>query len=127
MAEHWTEQLYTYLNTNPFHKKIVLSDGYSQGHQWLEQICRTCGPVMNTEVHTLESIVLAAVKHEITGLGLTYVSKRDTFWIVHHLLEQLTAADDSYLPQSMLTPGVINSFHKALTELRHAAMTSAGM
>ncbi|MEX2415843.1 MAG: PD-(D/E)XK nuclease family protein, partial [Paenibacillaceae bacterium] len=123
MAGQWTEQLYAHLSKNPFRKKILITNGYAQGHQWLEQACRSYGPLMNTEVQTVESLVLASVKHELSVRKLRYVTDGETFWIVQHILEQLTTMDESYLPQTMLTPGVIHSFHKALTELRHAGVT----
>lgn len=127
MSNQWTEHLYVCISNNPFHKKILLCSSFAQGHQWLEQVCRICGPVMNTEVQTLESVVLTTVKYEIAERGLNYVSESETFWIVLQLLEQLTHIDDSYLPETMLTPGVIQSFHKALSELRHAGVTGVNL
>lgn len=127
MAETWTEHLYACIRTNPLHKKILLSSGFAQGHQWLEQVCRTCGPVMNIEVQSLESVVLASVKYEIAARGLSYVSEGETFWIVLQLLDELSTSKASYLPQAMLTPGVIQSFHKALIELRHADVAGANL
>lgn len=121
----WTEQLYAELTKNPFQKKILVSNGFAQGHQWLEQACRSYGPLMNTEVQTVQSLVLASVKHELVESKMRYVTEGETFWIMQHILEHLTSVDESYLPQTMLTPGVIHSFHKALTELRHAGVTGA--
>jgi ATP-dependent helicase/nuclease subunit B len=121
----WTEQLYAQLTKNPFQKKILITNGFAQGHQWLEQACRSYGPLMNTEVQTIQSLVLASIKHELAERKLRYVTDGETFWIVQHILEHLTTVDESYLPQTMLTPGVIHSFHKALTELRHAGVTGA--
>jgi ATP-dependent helicase/nuclease subunit B len=127
VADPFIQRMYDKLKTDPFHNKILLCSSFAQGHQWLEQACRTCGPVMNTEVQTLDSVVLAAVKYEITAQGLSFVSESETFWIVLQLLEQLTAVDESYLPQTMLTPGVVQSFHKAITELRYAGVTGANL
>lgn len=71
----------------------------------------------------MESLLLSSVKHELAERKLRYVTDGETFWIVQHILEHLSTVDESYLPQTMLTPGVIQSFHKALTELRHAGVT----
>lgn len=125
MAGFWVEQLYSVLQTDPFKKKIILSSGFAQGHQWLEQMARNYGPVMNTEVHTLESHVIAAVQQQMALQGITYVTERETFWIVHQLMGQLAVETNSYVPESMLTPGVIHSFHKAVTELRHVGVLAA--
>lgn len=127
MSGQWIEKLYALISDNPFQKKILITNGFAQGHQWLEQACRSYGPILNTEVQTVESYVLARIKSEVAAQDLLYVSEDEIFWIVLQLLEQLSALDESYLPRTMLTPGVIQSFHNALSDLRHAGVTSSSL
>lgn len=97
MAGQWTEQLYAHLNKNPFQKKILITNRFAQGHQWLEQACRSYGPLMNTDVQTVESLVLASVKHELAMRLLHLFNKVNH---KHHVLIYSEHLQLTYVEQS---------------------------
>jgi ATP-dependent helicase/nuclease subunit B len=124
LKDHFTIRLYNILRADPINKKIVLCNSFSQGYQWLERACRSLGPVMNTEIHTLESFVKSLVSLTLSERGFTYITGRETFWIVQYILEELSISPNSYISSTMLNPGVVTCFDDALAEIRYAGIKS---
>lgn len=114
-------QLHNILQSHPFHKKVLLTESFAQGHQWLEQMGRMHGAVLNLHVQTPQALILRQAQLTLMEEGLIYTPQTETFWILHALMQELaTEADNAYIPVSMLTPGVVHCFQSAISELRHA-------
>jgi|GEM_PF-2862563 len=116
--------LHKLLQERPLERKILLTATRAQGHQWLEQIVRSHGPVLNTEVHTLESWALERCKLTIAKKRLRYITDTEAMWITCALLQEEAKIADSYLSGVTVTPGVTRAFHRAIAELREAGVRS---
>ncbi|MCZ8514988.1 PD-(D/E)XK nuclease family protein [Paenibacillus filicis] len=112
--------LYEVIQSSPMQRKILLTASNAQGHQWLEQVARQYGPVLNTEVMTPESWVLERLKLILARNKVRYVSGLESKWIVCKLIQGMTGAAASYLTGMTLTPGLLKAFHHAVMELRGA-------
>ncbi|MCY9666471.1 PD-(D/E)XK nuclease family protein [Paenibacillus alginolyticus] len=116
------QQLYEIMNKNPLKRKVLLVPSLAQGHQWLEQISRVYGAVLNTEVRTLESWSLERLKLQLAKRKLRYLPHSESKWILHRLLQEESKSPSSYLTGITLTPGFNHAFHRALLELRGAGV-----
>jgi ATP-dependent helicase/nuclease subunit B len=124
MATHVTQQLYGTLEEARLEKKLLVTKSYAVGRQWVERISREFGPVLNVDVETVEGLALKRAKKALDASGLTYVSSEETYWIVYALLRKSATSDPvgSYVPEGMITPGVVECFHEAICELREAGI-----
>ncbi|MFY0544968.1 PD-(D/E)XK nuclease family protein [Brevibacillus sp. H7] len=125
MSSQRIKRLHEMLTGNPFHKKVLLTSNFSQGHQWLEQLSRTHGSVLNVSVQSPRSLALQHAQLTLVEKGLTYTSPEEIYWIVQWLMRELASDTNSYIPVSLLTPGVVHCFCSAISELRHAKIGSA--
>jgi ATP-dependent helicase/nuclease subunit B len=114
--------LYEIMEQNPMDRKVVLAATHAQGQQWLEQVSRRHGPVLNTEIRTFESWALERSKLLLTKLGLRFITPAESQWLVCGLLQEL--GETGYLNGITRTPGVTEAFHQALLELRGAGVKS---
>jgi RecB family exonuclease len=114
--------LYEILKSNPMNRKVLLASSHAQGHQWLEQASRLYGPVLNTEVRTLESWVLERCRLLLAKKKLHFISSSDSRWMVCRLLQDMAQSGTSYLSGIALSPGLANAFHQAIAELREAGV-----
>ncbi|MDQ0884996.1 ATP-dependent helicase/nuclease subunit B [Paenibacillus sp. V4I9] len=116
------QQLYEIMNKNPLQRKVLLVPSLAQGHQWLEQISRVYGPVLNTEVRTLESWSMERLKLQLAKSKLRYLPHSESKWILYRLLQEESSSASSYLSGVALTPGFNHAFHRAVLELRGAGV-----
>lgn len=124
MAATYFNKLHRALSEYPLKRKILLCTSYAEGHQLLERISTGYGPVLNTEIETLEGLVAKRTRLELHKRGLTALTGRDAYWITYSLLGDLVREQQGFLAVEQLTPGLIRAFHQALLELREAGITS---
>ncbi|WP_261303980.1 PD-(D/E)XK nuclease family protein [Paenibacillus andongensis] len=112
------------MNKNPLQRKVLLVPSLAQGHQWLEQISRVYGPVLNTEVRTLESWSMERLKLQLAKRKLRFIPHSESKWILYRLLQEESESTSSYLSGVALTPGFNHAFHRSVLELRGAGVTA---
>jgi ATP-dependent helicase/nuclease subunit B len=120
MTESFLTRLYETLHQDRLGKKVLLCDSYAQGHQWVESMSRTLGPIMNTEVTTLQAVVLEKAKPLLLSQGIVYLDSQKLFWVVYNILHELVKEKNSYIRPEMLTPGLVHAFTRSVRELRQA-------
>ncbi|OMD86487.1 PD-(D/E)XK nuclease family protein [Paenibacillus odorifer] len=125
MNQNWFADLYEICNNDPFRRKILLVDHYDQGEQWLNRITKDYGPLLGVETETLRSLVVKRTKPELVKRGLHLVNSKQTFWVVQNLMVDMAARQDKYIPAEMITPGIVQSFHHAIEELRGAGICAS--
>lgn len=116
------ERLYDAIRKEPFRRKIVIAPSYMEGQSWLMRICRELGPVMNTEVHTVQSFVRSEVEFSLYKQGVTLIGDQRSFWIVHHIMEQIASDVDTYISMDQVKPGIVMHVHQAIMDLRRAGV-----
>lgn len=114
------ERLYDAIRKEPFRRKIVIAPSYMEGQSWLMRICRELGPVMNTEIHTVQSFVRSEVEFSLYKQGVTLIGDQRSFWIVHHIMEQIASDVDTYISMDQVKPGIVMHVHQAIMDLRRA-------
>ncbi|WP_309118303.1 PD-(D/E)XK nuclease family protein [Paenibacillus sp.] len=117
-------QLYEIVQGSPLAKKIWVVDSYAAGRQTVQRIARELGPVTNLEIATVEGLARSRALPALAAAGLTYASRGETYWIVFSLMRSATAPWSGYVPPALVTSGVADRFHRALTELREAGVSS---
>lgn len=122
MAISSLEPLVRVVREHSLERKLLLCQGYAEGHQLQEQLCRSIGPVLNLEVQTLRGLVMDRTRLELSKRDITPVSPADTYWITYALLQDTIVKQPGFLTKEQLTPGVIQVFHRALQELREAGI-----
>lgn len=121
MPQSILEQLNRLIQTNPLKKKVLLTDRFAIGHQWVEQLGRmNQGGVLNLHVQTPQAFILEQCRLTLYEKGLTYTTSEDSFWIIHLLMHELAEEGSAYLSASQLSPGVVRCFHAAISEMRQA-------
>lgn len=115
-------RLYDSICKEPFRRKIVIAPSYMEGQSWLIRICRELGPVMNVEVHTVQSFVRSQVEFSLYKQGMTLIGELRTFWIIHHVMEQMASGPDSYISMDQVKPGIAMHVHKAIMDLCRAGV-----
>lgn len=116
------ERLYDAIRKEPFRRKIVIAPSYMEGQSWLMRICRELGPVMNTEVHTVQSFVRSEVEFSLYKQGVTLIGDQRSFWIVHHIMKQIASDVDTYISMDQVKPGIVMHVHQAIMDLRRAGV-----
>lgn len=116
------ERLYDAIRKEPFRRKIVIAPSYMEGQSWLMRICRELGPVMNTEVRTVQSFVRSEVEFSLYKQGVTLIGDQRSFWIVHHIMEQMASDVDTYISMDQVKPGIVMHVHQAIMDLRRAGV-----
>ncbi|MGG3456655.1 PD-(D/E)XK nuclease family protein [Paenibacillus rhizolycopersici] len=116
------ERLYDAIRKEPFRRKIVIAPSYMEGQSWLMRICRELGPVMNTEVHTVQTFVNSEVEFSLYKQGMTLIGDQRSFWIVHHIMEQMASDVDTYISMDQVKPGIVMHVHQAIMDLRRAGV-----
>lgn len=86
------------------------------------RICRELGPVMNVEVQTVQSFVRSQVQFSLYQQGLTLIGEQRSFWIIHHVMEQMAFEPDSYISMDQVKPGIAMHVHQAIMDLRRAGV-----
>ncbi|MET3289302.1 UNVERIFIED_CONTAM: hypothetical protein ABID98_001872 [Brevibacillus sp. OAP136] len=124
MSSQRLKQLHELLTANPYQKKVVMTNSFSQGHQWLEQLGRTYGSVLNTSIQTPKSLALQNAQLALVENQLTYTPQEEVFWIVQSLMRELATGENAYIPLSLITPGVVSCFCSAINEVRHAKLNA---
>ncbi|WP_054939216.1 PD-(D/E)XK nuclease family protein [Paenibacillus ihuae] len=125
MNHNWFADLYEICNNDPFRRKILLVDHYDQGEQWLNRITKEHGPLLGVETETLRSLVMKRTKLELVKRGLHLLNRKQTFWVVQNLMVDMAERQDKYIPAEMITPGIVQSFHHAIEELRGAGFCAS--
>ncbi|EXX84911.1 hypothetical protein BG53_10070 [Paenibacillus darwinianus] len=116
------KRLYDSIRREPFRRKIIIAPSYIEGQSWLMRICRELGPVMNVEVQTVQSFVRSQVQFSLYQQGLTLIGEQRSFWIIHHVMEQMASKPDSYIAVNQVKPGIAMHVHQAIMDLRRAGV-----
>lgn len=127
MNQSWFVELYDICNNDSFRRKIVLADRFDQAEQWLSRMTRECGPLLGVETETLQSLVVKLAKPELKKRGRKLLDNSQTYWIIQNMMVELADRLDHYLPIEMVTPGIVESFHNAIGELRLAGIRSSDL
>lgn len=121
------QHLYEIIQSNPLDRKVLIVSSHAQGHQWLEQVTRQYGSVLNTEVRTLETWALERSKLFLAKKKLRYLFSSESKWILCKLLQDISQNGNGYLTGIALTPGLTDAFHQAVMELRESRVRAAGL
>ncbi|KQL43943.1 hypothetical protein AN963_21045 [Brevibacillus choshinensis] len=123
MSQSILEQLNSLIQTNPLEKKVLLTDRFAVGNQWVEQLGRmNQGSVLNLHVQTPQTFILEQSRLTLFEQGLTYTTSEESFWIIHFLMHELARVEGAYLTASMLSFGIVRCFHTAIGEMRQAGL-----
>ena len=76
---------------------------------------------MNTEVHTVQSFVRSEVEFSCIN-KVTLIGDQRSFWIVHHIMEQVASNVDTYISKDQVKPGIVMHVHQAIMDLRRAGV-----
>ncbi|OKP95018.1 PD-(D/E)XK nuclease family protein [Paenibacillus sp. P46E] len=125
MNHNWFADLYEICNNDPFRRKVLLVDHYDQGEQWLSRITKEHGPLLGVETETLRSLVVKRTKPELVKRGIRLVNSKQTFWVVQNLMVDMAERQDKYITAEMITPGIVQSFHHTIEELREAGFCAS--
>ncbi|MBD2872552.1 PD-(D/E)XK nuclease family protein [Paenibacillus arenilitoris] len=121
------QQLYAIIQQHGMERKLVIAGNHAEGHQWLEQVSRHFGSVLNTDVRTLEGWVLDRSKLLLAKKGLRYLPNTESKWIICRLLQESAAAGSDYLSGIVHTPGLTDVFHQAIMDLRESCVKAANL
>lgn len=121
------ESLYEACKASPFGRKIVLAPRFSDGQQWLAQLCSQYGSMLNVQVQTVEGLALKQTALSRFEQNKQYISPQQSFWIVHQLMAQLAASEDACISKSMMTPGMVSCVHRSVIDLREAMVVSSAL
>lgn len=77
---------------------------------------------MNTEVHTVQSFVRSEVEFSLYKQGMTLIGDQRSFWIVHHIMEQMASDLDTCISMDQVKPGIVMHVHQAIMDLRRAGV-----
>lgn len=122
MAAYPLEQIWRIVEEYPLVKKILITDSFAKGHQWVQQIARNRGPLLHLDIQTLHDAAVAQARESLFYSGRRYVPDEMTYWLVLSLMKQYGKEPGCYVPSSMATPGVVRCFHRAILELRQAGI-----
>ncbi|MEI7028328.1 PD-(D/E)XK nuclease family protein [Paenibacillus sp. y28] len=115
-------RLYESIRKEPFLRKIVIAPSYMEGQSWLIRISRELGPVMNVEVHAVQSFIQSQVELSLYKQGMTLIGDQRSFWMVHRVMDQMASEPDSYIFMDQVKPGIAMHVHKAIMDLRRAGV-----
>lgn len=125
MYEDLVARLYHKIMEEPLRPKVLLTRSYAQGHQLLEQICKRYGAVYNVDVQTLRGLMIDRTKLELYRRKIQLLDEEQPFWVVRSIMKQLATGQTlRYINEEMLKPGIVDRIHRAIIEMRLAAIRS---
>jgi ATP-dependent helicase/nuclease subunit B len=124
MPSTFIRNLHESFEAFPLSKKVLLAPRFADGQQWLHQVCRDYGRVLNVEVQTIESLALRQSSLQLFQQKKTVIRSQQSFWIIQKIMLDLTESEDPYLSQAMITPGMVSCFHRSIQDLRQAFVHS---
>jgi ATP-dependent helicase/nuclease subunit B len=111
--------------TSPLQRKVLVTRSNAIGHQWLERFSRENGIAANFEIVTPHSLAHRFARLPLREKGVAFMTAEDAYWLVHRLMRTLAVEESQpYVPMAMLSPSVVQCFHSAVNELRHALVRS---
>ncbi|MGQ7890685.1 PD-(D/E)XK nuclease family protein [Paenibacillus sp. WC2504] len=120
MVSAFIRNLHESFQTFPLSKKVLLAPRFADGQMWLHQVCRVYGHVLNVEVQTIESLALKQAALKLFQQKKTVIRPQQSFWIIQQIMMELTKGEDTYLSDTMITPGMVSCFHRSIEDLRQA-------
>ncbi|REK76071.1 PD-(D/E)XK nuclease family protein [Paenibacillus paeoniae] len=120
MPSTFIRNLHESFEAFPLSKKVLLAPRFADGQQWLHQVCRDYGHVLNVEVQTIESLALRQSSLQLFQQQKTVIRSEQSFWIIQKIMLDLTKSEDPYLSQTVMTPGMVSCFHRSIEDLRQA-------
>jgi ATP-dependent helicase/nuclease subunit B len=120
MPSTFIRNLHESFEAFPLSKKVLLAPRFADGQQWLHQVCRDYGHVLNVEVQTIESLALRQSSLQLHQQKKTVISTQQSFWMIQKIMLDLAESEDPYLSQAMITPGMVFCFHRSIKDLRQA-------
>ncbi|MEC0269726.1 PD-(D/E)XK nuclease family protein [Paenibacillus anseongense] len=118
MPSMFIQNLHESFQKSPLSKKILLAPRFADGQQWLHQVCKMYGHVLNVEVQTIESLALKQAALKLFQQKKTYIRSGQSFWLVQQIMMDLTKEDNNYLSEANLSPGMVSCFHRTIEDLR---------
>ncbi|SDO86807.1 PD-(D/E)XK nuclease superfamily protein [Paenibacillus sp. yr247] len=120
MSSTFIRNLHESFEAYPLSKKVFLAPRFADGQQWLHQVCRDYGHVLNVEVQTIESLALKQAALKLFQQKKRVIRPKQSFWIIQQIMMELTKGEDPYLSEAMITPGMVSCFHRSIEDLRQA-------
>ncbi|TMV52623.1 hypothetical protein FE783_00030 [Paenibacillus mesophilus] len=120
MPSTFIRNLHESFEAFPLSKKVLLAPRFADGQQWLHQVCRDYGHVLNVEVQTIESLALRQSSLQLFQQKKTVIRSQQSFWIIQKIMLDLTKSEAPYLSQAKITPGMVSCFHRSIEDLRQA-------
>jgi len=102
-------------------EKWLIAPSLRVGHQWLDQVTRTGGPVLNVHVMTIRSLAMKVLAPQLAD-GSVVVASPAVRRLVVAVAWQQVMQDDGYLGSARPTPGLLELAERSLLDLRMAGL-----
>ncbi|MHC4969037.1 MAG: PD-(D/E)XK nuclease family protein [Planctomycetota bacterium] len=117
------EQLADVCASHLLDEKWLVAPSRRIAHQWLDQVSRSVGPVVNVRVKTMRSLALDL----LAGNAPRMISAAATKIVVASAWEQAVAQGDGYLADVRPTPRLMALVERAVLDLRLAGLQATDL
>jgi len=107
-------------------EKWLIAPSLRVGHQWLDQVTRSGGPVLNVHVLTVRSLAMKILTAQLAD-GSVMVASPAVRRLVVAAAWQRAMKDDGYLGTARPTPGLLELAERSLLDLRMAGLGPADL
>ena len=102
-------------------EKWLIAPSLRVGHQWLDQVTRAGGPVLNVHVQTVRSVAMKVLAVQLADGSLVVASSAVRRLVVAAAWQRVMT-DDGFLGSARLTPGLLALTERSLLDLRMAGL-----
>ncbi len=107
-------------------EKWLIAPSLRVGHQWLDQVTRSGGPVLNVHVLTVRSLAMKILTAQLAD-GSVMVASPAVRRLVVAAAWRRAMKDDDYLGTARPTPGLLALAERSLLDLRMAGLGPADL
>lgn len=104
-------------------EKWLVAPSLRAGHQWVDALTRSGGPVLNIRCVTLRGMALDLAGPTLASRGLRLVSPRGSAVLADGILNRLKRQSPTYLTKLTLTASLAQSVAATINDLRLAGLT----
>lgn len=103
-------------------EKWLVAPSLRAGHQWLDALTRSGGPVVNIRATTVRGMTLDIAAQMLAAEGVRLISARVSAILVDRILNRLKRQSPTYLTKLTLTPSLAQSVSGTINDLRLAGL-----
>jgi hypothetical protein len=108
-------------------EKWLIAPSLRVGHQWLDIVTLSGGPVLNVRIKTLKGLALDLAAPEMARLGVSLISATGSLFLVDQILNKLQGHSSSYLSSLPPSPTLSRTVCSAIDALRAAGINVADL